>query len=163
MRKQGIVDAIEQKTTKTGKTYHRVQVNGVWYGLWKHPGFTQGQTIEFDELIQGDFKNMANVEVSGGASQSTSSAAPPVGSGLRSEPERQTLIMRQNATTSAIALLATSKIAGKQDVASLLELVRETAQRIFDMNVNGYSPAATTTTATAPGEKEVGADVLFQP
>ena len=159
MRKQGTVEAVEQKTTKTGKTYHRVQVNGVWYGLWEHPGFKQGETIEFDELIKGDFKNMANVEVSTGASQSTSSATPTVGGNLRSEPERQTLIMRQNATTSAIALIATSKVAGKQDIASLLELVRETAQRIFDMNVNGYSPASSTTA----GEKEVGADVLFQP
>lgn len=159
-RKQGVVETVEPKTTQAGQAYHRVKIDGVWYGLWKPLNFKQGQTIAFDELIKGDFKNMANVEVSTGAAQPGSSATGPVGGSRQpNDSERQTLIMRQNATTSAIALVAASKVAGKQDVDSLLELVRETAKRIFAMNVEGYEHG----NVAAPEAKEVGADVLFQP
>ncbi len=164
MRKQGTVEVIEEKLAKNGNKYHRVQVGNTWYGYWKPINFRAGQAIEFDELIKGDFKNMDNVEAIANADTTSGRSAVAADS---EGTNREHRIVRQNATTSAIALLAISKGLGKHDPETLLALVRDTAKQIFVLNMYGYdSPHSSwANPKTAPSEPvksgEVGADVLF--
>ena len=138
----GQVDKIVQKTTKLGKTFYTVLTNGQLYSLWQAPNFSVGDQIEFDEIIKGDFKNMANPSVSEGKPEGQVAPVRPSFVSSRPngsfDPDRESRIVRQNATSSAVALVAASKLAGKSDVESLLATVKETAKKLYEMNFYGY-------------------------
>lgn len=137
---QGTVGSIEQKQTQTGKTYFKVNVNGTWYSAWTNPGVSVGDEIEFDVIQKGEYKNMANpVKIAAGATSPVARGAVQTGRPNGSfDPDREARIVRQNATSSAVALVAASKLAGKGDVEIILATVREVARKVFEMNFYGY-------------------------
>jgi hypothetical protein len=140
-RTQGTVGAVEAKTTQAGKTYYKVNVNGTWYSIWENPNVSPGDEIEFDVIQKGEYKNMAKPSklasgaVVGSPGRSTVQTSRPNGS---FDPDRESRIVRQNATSSAVALVGASKLAGKADVETILGTVREVAKKVFEMNFYGY-------------------------
>lgn len=136
----GKVDSIVQRPTQTGKVFHIVTVNGKEYSYWGQVDFSPGQTIEFDELIKGKYVNMGSPKVVAPGSETTSPTANARGgfAGRGMDADREARIVRQNASSTAVALIGASKVAGKQDVESLLGLLKETSKRIFQMNMEGY-------------------------
>ena len=140
---QGTVGAVEQKQTQAGKTYFKINVNGTWYSAWQNPNVSVGDEIEFDVIQKGEYKNMANpVKVAGnpggGTGNKTVATSRPNGS---FDPDREARIVRQNATSSAVALVGASKLAGKADVETVLATVREVSKKLFELNMYGYGPA----------------------
>ena len=141
---QGTVGAVEQKQTQTGKTYYKVNVNGTWYSIWENPNVSPGDEIEFDVIQKGEYKNMAKpVKVAGnpGGSQGNKTVATSRPNGSF-DPDREARIVRQNATSSAVALVGSSKLAGKADVETILGTVKEVSKKLFELNMYGYGPAA---------------------
>ena len=137
---QGTVGSVEQKQTQAGKTYFKINVNGTWYSAWQNPNVSVGDEIEFDVIQKGEYKNMANpVKVTGnpvgGTGNKPVATSRPNGS---FDPDREARIVRQNATSSAVALVGSSKLAGKADVETILATVREVARKVFEMNFYGY-------------------------
>ena len=143
---QGTVGSVEQKQTQAGKTYFKINVNGTWYSAWQNPNVSVGDEIEFDVIQKGEYKNMANPTklaggtVVGNTGRQTVKTSRPNGS---FDPDRESRIVRQNATSSAVALVASSKLAGKSDVETILATVREVSKKLFELNMYGYGPAAT--------------------
>lgn len=166
----GTVGIAEPKFTKGGKKYFRVQVGNNWYSMWETPDFSIGDTIEFDDIQKGDFHNIANaVKVERGAQSDDGWAgSPPVQTRRPNgsfDADREPRIVRQNATSSAVALVAASKLAGKSDVETLLGVVKDTAKRIFEMNMYGYDAKEKEVDPTSAAKEEgvwAGAESLFK-
>ena len=155
---QGSVGAVEQKQTQAGKTYFKVNVNGTWYSAWQNPNVSVGDEIEFDVIQKGEYKNMANpTKLAGGTvvgnpGRQTVQTSRPNGS---FDPDRESRIVRQNATSSAVALVASSKLAGKADVETILATVREVARKVFEMNFYGYDADTSKPPKASPIEQTV--------
>lgn len=152
-RVSGVVESVEARTApKSGQTFYIVTVNGKKLSLWGKQTFAVGNTIEFDEMQKGNFLNMGNPQVVA-AGEAPKAPQAQLSRGYN-DPEREARIVRQNATSTAAALIAASKIAGKQDIDTLLAVLRETSKRIFQMNMEGYEA----TEAAGKKEAQVKAD-----
>jgi len=165
---QGRVTGIEPKQTAKGKTYYRVQVNGMWLSTWEKPEFNDGDEITFDIVQKGDFKNLANAAVVEGTSR------PVAGTTVRStrpngsfDSDREARILRQNAFTSASSLVGSLIEAqgpkGNWDLRKAFDASVRLAQDIFQVNMYGYEglpqAKAKETASAAPAG---GADELFK-
>ena len=164
---QGKVTGIEPKTTPKGKDYYRVQVGGIWLSTWDPPEFADGDTISYQIVQNGNFKNLANVKKVAGASQpaSTGGSVPTPRPNGGFDSDRESRILRQNAFTSASSLVGAIIQAqgpkGNWDIRKAFDTSLMLAREIFDVNMNGYpllnDPRGTVPSAT----KEAGADDLF--
>lgn len=151
----GVVTEVERKTTKTGKPYVRVRVGDTWYSLWEPWNFAQGDSIEFDVIQKGDFLNMAKPR------KAEEIAAPAAGNTVRTrrpdgsfDPDREARIVRQNAFSTAAALVASWVEGQKQkpDIEAIFTMTKELAKKVFRANMEGYdAPVVSTVTASPAG------------
>ena len=170
---QGKVTGIEAKTSPKGNDYYRVQVGGIWLTTWDPPEFANGDTISYQIVQSGNFKNLADAKKVAGAVQSTVGGSVPTPStnGPRDttnyqrpkSPEEEARITRQNAFTSASslvgALIQAQGPKGNWDLRKAFESSLSLAKEIFQVNMYGYPAPIAGIGPQAP--KEAGADDLF--
>lgn len=154
----GAIQAIEVSTVKNGpaagKPMWRVTVGGVKYATFDNPGASEGDVVEFYAYKDktGKYDNAKDFRKAGTAGPASTGASwpqavpspgpSPVPSGNGSaDPSREARIVRQNATSSAVALIAALVQAkpAEWDVESAFAAVSSLSPRLFDINYNGYS------------------------
>lgn len=153
----GAIQAIEVSTVKNGpaagKPMWRVTVGGVKYATFDNPGASEGDVVEFYAYKDktGKYDNAKDFRLTGPSVREPGNAANwpqavpnpspvPSGNGL-GDPSREARIVRQNATSSAVALIAALVQAkpAEWDVESAFAAVSSLSPRLFDINYNGYS------------------------
>lgn len=148
----GAIQAKAVKTMANGNPKWDVTINGTKYGSFEDPQADVGDVVEFyaSKSKDGKYDNAksfrkvgAPAPASTGASwpQAVPSPGPvPSGNGL-GDPSREARIVRQNATSSAVALVAALVQAkpAEWDVESAFAAVSSLSPRLFDINYNGYS------------------------
>jgi len=160
-RVTGCVDKLVPKVSPTGKPWFSVTLNGQLYSYWGSLNFKHGDTIEFDEIAKGKYKNIAEPKVVATATTGgITDTQPPEGKTVQtSRPDGswdndvEARIVRQNATSTAAAIVGASKIAGKADADTLLAMVKEISRKLFDMNMYGYDPREDPMALAAPSKE----------
>lgn len=123
MSTTGVVNNISEKQSSFGTMYN-VQVDNQWYGFGKYPPkFKKGDTITFEAVQKGNFKNIdpKTAEVVAATRQANPTAQAAVGAGNKDdywkEKEQrdvatQRSIQLQASRNSAIALVVPLAAAG---------------------------------------------------
>ena len=82
---QGLISKVYENTSKTGKAWKAVIIDGTKYSAWDNLSIlVEGNTVTFDAVTQGNFLNMKNAKVVGG-NQGTQKTSNSGGSGSTSD------------------------------------------------------------------------------
>ncbi len=58
------VEAIQEKQTRTNKTYWLITIDGDYYSAWEIPeGLQAGDVINYSWIQKGDFRNIKSIEI----------------------------------------------------------------------------------------------------
>ncbi len=141
-RVTGTVDKIWTNTTKAGKRYNVLEIDGVRYSLWDGEYFDkikEGQELEFEYKETGNFKNITQI-YDGTEAEPGDGNGSALDDGNGFNGDRIDRMVKMSCIKSASNLFSGSKIPFDERAEKTIELAQK-FEKYINSELDGEPPA----------------------